>query len=53
MKYKGYKIEHDGEEYFIYKRGDLVGGADTEKQAKALINKMIKQNVNHESEVKW
>lgn len=52
MKYRGYKIEHDGEEYFIYKRGDLVGGTDTEKQAKQLIDKMIEQGVNHESEVK-
>lgn len=63
--YKSYEIRDEFEEdginietpdgsVFIYDKHDnLVGGGDSFRQAKHIINKMIEQEVNHESEIIW
>lgn len=55
MIYKKYEIRHEGDSYLIYhpKTKDLVGGADTEKEAKHIVNKMVEQDVEHESLIVW
>lgn len=53
LTYKGYRLEPDnGNGWLACKHSELVAGGDTLKELKHTLDKMIEQNVKHESELK-
>lgn len=53
LVYKGFKVEQDNSSGWIARRrGQLVAGGDTLREVKHVLDEMIKQKVNHESELK-
>ena len=52
LEYKGFRIAQGFGDWLAFKRGDLVAGEDTLKQLKHTLDRMVEQNVKHESELK-